>query len=89
MALGAQSRSVLALVIGQGMRLVLIGLCIGLFGAIALTRVIGTLLFGEGTKDPVTFVAGAASLSVVAFVACYIPARRATRVDPLLVLRCE
>ena len=89
MALGAQSRDVLALVIGQGMRLVLIGLCIGLFGAIALTRVISTLLFGVGTKDPVTFVAVAALLSLVAFVACYIPARRATRVDPLLALRCE
>ena len=89
MALGAQSRDLLALVIGQGMRLVLIGLGIGLFGAIALTRVISTLLFGVGTKDPVTFVAVAALLSLVAFVACYIPARRATRVDPLLALRCE
>lgn len=89
MALGAQSRNVLQLVIGQGMRLVLIGLCIGLFGAIALARVISTLLFGVGTKDPLTFVAVAALLSTVAFVACYIPARRATRVDPLSALRCE
>jgi putative ABC transport system permease protein len=89
MALGAQSRNVLQLVIGQGMRLVLIGLCIGVFGAIALTRVISTLLFGVGTKDPVTFVAVASLLSIVAFIACYIPARRATRVDPLLALRCE
>ncbi|HEV8366763.1 MAG TPA: ABC transporter permease [Pyrinomonadaceae bacterium] len=89
MALGAQSHNVLQLVIGQGMRLVLIGLCIGVFGAIALTRVISTLLFGVGTKDPLTFVTVAALLSMVAFVACYIPGRRATRVDPLLALRCE
>jgi putative ABC transport system permease protein len=89
MALGAQSRDVVALIIRQGMRLVLIGLCLGVFGAVALTRVISTLLFGVGTKDPVTFVAVAALLSMVAFIACYIPARRATRVDPLLALRRE
>ena len=89
MALGAQSRDVLQLVIRQGMSLVLIGLCIGLVGAIALTRVIVTLLFGVGAKDPITFVAVAALLSIVSLVACYIPARRATRVDPLIALRCE
>ena len=89
MALGAQSRDVLQLVIRQGMSLVLIGLCIGLVGAIALTRVIATLLFGVGAKDPLTFVLVAVLLSIVAFVACYIPARRATRVDPLIALRCE
>lgn len=89
MALGAQSRDVLHLVIRQGMSLVLIGLCIGLVGAIALTRVIVTLLFGVGAKDPITFVAVAALLSIVSLVACYIPARRATRVDPLIALRCE
>jgi putative ABC transport system permease protein len=89
MALGAQSRDVVALIIRQGMRLVLIGLCLGGFGAVALTRVISTLLFGVGTKDPVTFVAVATLLSMVALVACYIPARRATRVDPLLALRRE
>jgi putative ABC transport system permease protein len=80
---------VLQLVIRQGMRLVLIGLCIGLVGAIALTRVIATLLLGVGAKDPLTFVAVAALLSIVAFVACYIPGRRATRVDPLTALRYE
>ncbi|HKE57715.1 MAG TPA: ABC transporter permease [Pyrinomonadaceae bacterium] len=89
MALGAQSRNVLQLVIGQGLRLVLIGLCLGLFSALALTRVLSTLLFGVGTKDPVTFVAVAVLLSTVALIACYVPARRATRVDPLLALRCE
>jgi macrolide transport system ATP-binding/permease protein len=89
MALGAQSRNVLQLVIRQGMSLVVIGLCIGLVGAIALTRVIATLLLGVGAKDPLTFVAGAALLSIVAFVACYIPGRRATRVDPLTALRYE
>jgi putative ABC transport system permease protein len=89
MALGAQARDVLQLVIRQGMSLVLIGLCIGLVGAIALTRVIVTLLFGVSAKDPLTFVAVAALLSIVSFVACYIPARRATRVDPLIALRCE
>src|SRR5213078_4047686 len=70
MALGAQSRDVLQLVIRQGMSLVLIGLCLGLVGAIALTRVMATLLFGVGAKDPLTFVAVAALLSIVAFVAC-------------------
>jgi putative ABC transport system permease protein len=89
MALGAQSRDVLQFVIRQGMSLVLIGLCIGLVGAIALTRVIATLLFGVGTKDPLTFLAVAMLLSIVALVACYIPARRATRVNPLIALRCE
>ncbi len=89
MALGAQSRHVLQLVIRQGMSLVLIGLCIGLVSAIALTRMIATLLFGVGAKDPLTFVVVAALLSIVAFVACYIPGRRATRVDPLIALRYE
>jgi putative ABC transport system permease protein len=89
MALGARTGDVLELIIRQGMGLVLIGLCLGLFGAIVLTRVLSTLLFGVGAKDPVTFVVVAVLLSMVAFVACYIPARRATRVDPLLALRCE
>jgi putative ABC transport system permease protein len=71
------------------MKLVLLGLVLGISGALALTRLLSTLLFGVTTRDPVTFVAIAALLSFVAILACYIPAWRATRVDPLEALRCE
>ena len=89
MALGARQLDVLKLVVRQGMSLVVIGISVGLIGAIALTRVIATLLFGVGTKDPTTFLAVAILLAVVAFIACYIPAWRATKVDPLVALRYE
>jgi len=89
MALGAQTRDVLGLIIRDGVRMVLIGLVAGMAVALAVTRLLGTLLFGVKTRDPLTFVAIAALLSVVAMLACCIPAWRATRVDPLEALRCE
>jgi putative ABC transport system permease protein len=89
MALGAGSRDVLRLFMGQGMRLVLLGLAIGLGGAFALTRLMASLLFGVSTTDALTFVVVAMALTLVGVFACYIPARRATEVDPLIALRYE
>jgi putative ABC transport system permease protein len=89
MALGAQTRDVLKLIVNQGLRLVLIGLALGMAGALALTRLLSSLLFGVGTKDPATFVGIAALLALVALLACYVPAWRATKVDPLEALRYE
>ncbi len=89
MALGAQRIEVLNLVVGQGMRLVLIGAFVGLLGALALTRVLTSVLFNVGPTDPLTFVTVTLSLCVVALLACYIPARRATKIDPMVALRYE
>jgi putative ABC transport system permease protein len=89
MALGAGRRDVLRLFMGQGMRLVLLGLVIGLGGAFALTRLMSSLLFGVSTTDAATFIAVAVGLTLVGVFACYLPARRATRVDPLIALRYE
>jgi len=89
MALGAQGRDVLRLVIGQGMKMALIGVALGVGAALALTRSMKTLLFDVSPADPVTFVSIALSLTIVALLACYIPARRATKVDPLVALRSE
>lgn len=88
-ALGAQPVAVFRLVIGQGMKLAVIGLVIGLSGAFMLTRYLATLLYEVQPTDPLTFGSVALSLVTVAFVACWIPARRATKVDPLLALRSE
>jgi len=89
MALGAQRGNVLRLVIKQGLRLAIVGVVIGLIGAWALTRLMTTLLFGVTPMDSVTLVAVVATLALVAFAACYVPARRATKVDPLVALREE
>jgi putative ABC transport system permease protein len=89
MALGAGANQVLRLVIKDGMTLALTGIAVGLIGALALTRLMASLLFGIGAKDPATFVSVAIFLALVAFIACYIPARRATKVDPLVALRNE
>jgi len=88
-AIGAQPRDVFRMVIGQGMKLALIGVVLGLLGAFGLTRLMESMLFGVAPTDPTTFVSISALLSVVALVACYLPGRRATRVDPLVALRCE
>ena len=89
LALGAHRKDVLRLVISQGMRLASLGILLGLFGAFALTRLMSGMIYGVSSTDPVTFVAVAALLGVVAIAPCYIPARRATRVDPMVALRYE
>ncbi|HSB12525.1 MAG TPA: ABC transporter permease [Blastocatellia bacterium] len=88
MALGAEGRDVLRLVLRQGTALIVVGVGLGLLAGLAVTRVIASFLFEVSASDPATFVSIALLLGVVALLACYIPARRATRVDPMVALRC-
>jgi putative ABC transport system permease protein len=89
MALGAEPSSVLGLVLGQGMILVAAGLTIGLITAYAAAGLMRSLVVGVSPHDPVTFISTAAALGVIALLASYIPARRATRIDPLIALRTD
>jgi putative ABC transport system permease protein len=89
MALGARSPDIMRLVTGHGLKLTLLGLALGMAGAFAVTRVMEPLLYGVTATDPLTFILISLSLAGAAMLACWVPARRATRVDPMDALRCE
>ena len=89
MALGAQPNDILKMVVGQGLKLVLIGVAAGLAGALVLSRLLTQFLYGVAPSDPVTFIGVAAILILVAAIACWVPAQKATRVDPIIALRYE
>jgi ABC-type antimicrobial peptide transport system permease subunit len=89
LALGAQRRDVLRMVVGRGIVLALVGAGIGVAISLGMTRYLGSLLYGVSATDPWTFAGVAALLTIVALVACYIPARKATRTDPTASLRYE
>ena len=89
LALGAERRNVLSLILRHGLKLTLIGIGLGLLMALAFTRLLTNLLYGVGARDPSIFGGVAIALIVVALLACYWPARRATRIDPLVALRHE
>jgi putative ABC transport system permease protein len=88
-ALGAQTKDVVKLVVGQGLALTSTGIAVGLAASFVLTRLMKSLLFSVSPTDPATFIAATLSLAIVALLACYLPARRATKVDPMIALRRE
>jgi ABC-type transport system, involved in lipoprotein release, permease component len=88
-ALGARRRDVLRLILSQGAKLTLLGIAIGVAASLALTKLMAGMLYGVSMYDPLTFLVVAMILSSVALAACYIPTRRAMRVDPMVALRCE
>jgi ABC-type antimicrobial peptide transport system permease subunit len=89
MALGAQKRDVLLPVLRQGVVMIVVGLAIGTAGALALTRLVGSLLYGVTAMDPLSFAVALLVLTMVGLLACYLPARRALRIDPVVALRSE